>query len=228
MTIKINFSAHPGAYERHLQRKFNNPLFESVEQHRLAGELEQAREKDQQDLRAFLDAFQETMQEAANLDGAVDADVILDLKERLERLYVTSTSLAGDLTEQRQALGKLIDICMNSIRQGAEGDPSALDKLDQESHARIIFFKLLGSPLVPDLMRGDAIISAEELVPTLLSQDEATLMNALELFEVEHLALIHEQASTLLADIETELPNKPELDKRLKLIADLAVQKPVT
>lgn len=222
MTNNIKFSAEPGAYERHLQRKLNNPLFPESDQHSPAIELEQAREKDQQDLRVFLDNFQETVQEAAVLDNSVDSDIVLDLKERLERLYVSSTSLAGNLDQHRQALAKLIDICMAGIRHGADGDPVALNKIDEEIQARHIFFKLLETTLAADLMRGDEIVSAEDLVPALLSQVDADLVNALELFVPEHLEIILKKAQELLEQIGPNLMDSSEIEKRIAIIANVA------
>jgi hypothetical protein len=218
----MKFSLQPGAYERHAQRKHKNPLFPAADQHLLQEEVETAREKDQQDLRVFLDTFQETLQKAAALATSVESDVLLDLKEELERLYVTSTSLAGDLDEHRQALTKLIELCMNSIRHGAEGDPTALKKLEEESQARQIYFKLLETPLVADLMRGDEIISAEDLMPTLLSQSEAELVNALELFEPEHLSIILGQAQAHFEKVQSELDNRDEIEKNIGLIEKIA------
>jgi hypothetical protein len=218
MADNIKFSAEPGAYERHLQRKVNNPLFPESDQQLLAAEVDQAREKDQQDLRAFLDSFQETVKEAATLDHSVDSDIVLDLKERLERLYVSSASLAGDLDTYQQALLKLIDICMASIRRGAEDDPVAQKKIDEEIQARRIYFKLLDTPLVADLMRGDEIVSADDLIPTLLTQADAELVNTLELFEAEHLELILQQAREHLDILHPRLTDTRDIEKRIELI----------
>lgn len=222
MTDNIKFSAEPGAYERHLQRKVNNPLFPESDQQLVAAEVDQAREKDQQDLRAFLDSFQETVKEAATLDHSVDSDIVLDLKERLERLYVSSTSLAGDLDTYQQALLKLIDICMTSIRRGAENDPVAQKKIDEEIQARRIYFKLLDTPLVADLMRGDEIVSADDLIPTLLTQADAELVNTLELFEAEHLELILQQAREHLDILNPQMNDTRDIEKRIELIEKVA------
>jgi len=222
MTITIKFSAQPGAYERHVQRKYDNPLLYAIDQPLSEKDIEQAREKDQQDSRVFLDTFQDTVQEAAALDGSVEADVLLDLKQQLERLYVTSASLAGDMQQHQQALSKLIDICMAGIRRGAEGDPGALKKLDDETQARLVFFKLLESTLAADLIRGDEIISAEELIPTLLSQSGPDLINSLELFEPEHLIIIIEQATHHLEKVRSTLANSDEIEKRISLIAGIS------
>ncbi|MGD8926595.1 MAG: hypothetical protein PVG20_07080 [Thioalkalispiraceae bacterium] len=217
----MKFSSQPGAYERHAQRKYKNPLFPVADQQLLNEEVTRLREKDQQDLRVFLDSFQATVKKAASLAHSVESDVLLDLKEELERLYVTSTSLAGDLDDHRQALVKLIELCMNSLRRGAEGDIDALKKLTEETQARQVYFKLLETPLVADLMRGDEIVSAEELVPTLLSQDEPDLMNALELFEPEHIAIILQQATSLFDEVKADCVDSTELEKKIGLINKL-------
>lgn len=226
MTITIKFSAQPGAYERHAQRKVNNPLLYALVQPLSEKAIEQAREKDQQDLRVFLDTFQDTVQEAAALAGSVEADVLLDLKQQLERLYVTSASLAGDMQQHQEALLKLIDICMAGIRRGAEADPGALKKLDDETQARRVFFKLLESALAADLIRGDETVSADELVPTLLSQTGPDLINSLELFEPEHLMIILEQATNHFEKIYSSLADPDEIEKRISLIASIGKNQP--
>ncbi|MGD9385708.1 MAG: hypothetical protein PVF28_04075 [Thioalkalispiraceae bacterium] len=218
----MKFSLQPGAYERHLQRKYKNPLFSAADQALLENEVTAAREKDQQDLRVFQDSFQESVSKAASLADSVEGDVLLDLKEELERLYVTSTSLANDLSEHRQALLKLIELCMHSLRRGAQDDPDALNKLAEESQARQVYFKLLETPLVADLMRGDEIVSAEDLVPTLLSQSRDELVNALELFEPEHLNVIREQARAHFEKVRATLKDSDEIEKRIALIDKIA------
>jgi hypothetical protein len=218
----MKFSSQPGAFERHAQRKYKNPLFPVADQQLLNEEVTRFQEKDQQDLRIFLDTFQETVKKAATLANSVESDVLLDLKEELERLYVTSTSLAGDLDDHRHALVKLIELCMSSLRRGAEDDIDALKKLTEETQARQVYFKLLETPLVADLMRGDEVVSAEDLVPTLLSQDEADLVNALELFEPEHIAIILQQATSLFDQLKADLPDSAELEEKIGLLNKLA------
>jgi hypothetical protein len=187
MKHTVKFSPLPGAYERHLKRKYNNPLFPTAQQNFLQAEIEQARQRDQQDLQAFMEAFQETVTQAAALSGSVDSEVVLDLKEKLERLYVTSSGLAGDLGSHQDALMKLIRVCMQNIRKGAADDVIALRKLDEEEQARTVYFAMLETPLVAELMRGDEIIQAEELVATVLSMENRHLSTVLQLFEPEYL-----------------------------------------
>jgi len=205
MSSNTKFSAIPGAYERHMQRKYNNPLFPEPEQHRMTAEIEMARRKDQQDLQGFFAAFEQAVQQAAKMTGSVDAEIILELKQELERLYVHSCSLAGDLQQHRQAILKLLQVCMATIEKGATDDAVALQKLRDENTARQVFFKLLETRLVADLIRGDEIIKADELIPTLLSESPQLLPNVLELFDSDQISEIHAHARAFVSVLPEEI-----------------------
>lgn len=218
MTNPIQFSAQPGAYERHLQRKYRNPLFPAAQQQFLPAEVEQARQRDQQDLQAFMEAFQETVKEASALSGSVDSEVVLDLKEKLERLYITASGLAGDLGTYQDALLKLIRVCMQTIRNGASDDVVALRKLDEEDQARTVYFAMLESPLVAELMRGDEIIQADELVPTVLSLDLGQLTTVLALFEPEYLQQLIGHSREFVDSLPAEVQEQTQLAHKLALM----------
>lgn len=218
MNTAIHFSPQPGAFEKHLQRKYNNPLFPASQQNLLQAEVEQARQRDQQDLQAFLEAFEETVKRAADLNGSVESEVILELKEKLERLYMTSSSLAGDLGTYKDALLKLIRVCMEMIRKGAADDPIALRKLDEEDQARTVYFAMLESPLVAELVRGDEIIQVDELVPTVLSLDIKALTTILALFEPEYLQQLISQSREFIQELEPEVQVQTQVEQKLALM----------
>lgn len=218
MTDTIKFSPLPGAYEKHLQRKYKNPLFPPSQQEFLAAEVEQARQRDQQDLQAFMEAFQETMTQAGALNGSVDSEVVLDLKEKLERLYVTSSGLTGDLSKFQDALLKLIRVCMQTIRAGAKDDVIALKKLDEEDQARTVYFAMLESPLIAELMRGDEIIQRDELVPTVLSLDTPQLTTVLALFEPEYLEQLILHTRDFIADLPSDVQTLTHVDDKIALM----------
>lgn len=218
MSGKIQFSPLPGAYERHLQRKYHNPLFPVSEQNFLKAEIEQARQRDQQDLQAFMEAFQETVKQAAKLSGSVDSEIVLDLKEKLERLYVDSCCLAGDMSAYQDALLKLIRVCMQTIRRGAADDLVALGKLEQEEQARTVYFAMLETPLVAELMRGDEIIQAEELVPAVLSLDLKHLTTVLDLFEPQYLQALVGQTREFVQGLSDEVMQQTRSEEKFALM----------
>lgn len=221
MNQSIRFSPQPGAFEKHLQRKYQNPLFPTAQQNLLQAEVEQARQRDQQDLQVFMEAFDETVKQAALLNGTVDSEVILDLKEKLERLYISSSSLAGDLGDYQDALLKLIRVCMEMIRKGASDDVIALRKLDEEDQARTVYFAMLESPLVAELMRGDEIIQSDELVPTVLSLDTGGLAAVLALFEPEHLEQLILQTREFIQKLPADIRNSCQADDKLQLMQEV-------
>ncbi|MEJ2361870.1 MAG: hypothetical protein P8Z75_10650 [Gammaproteobacteria bacterium] len=218
MNQAIRFSPQPGAFEKHLRRKYQNPLFPPAQQNLLQAEVEQARQRDQQDLQVFMEAFDGTVKQAALLNGTVDSEVILDLKEKLERLYVSSSSLAGDLGDYQDALMKLIQVCMQLIRNGASDDVVALRKLDEEDQARTVYFAMLESPLVAELMRGDEIIQTDELVPTVLSLETKDLTSVLALFEPEHLEQLILQTREFIQTQSAETREQTRLGDKLQLM----------
>lgn len=218
MNNAIRFSPQPGAYERHLQRKYHNPLFPASQQNLLQAEVEQACQRDQQDLKAFQEAFEETVKQAAQLNGSVDSEIILDLKDKLEQLYITSSSLAGDLSAYQDALLKLIRVCMQMIRNGASNDQIALRKLDEEDQARTVYFAMLESPLVAELMRGNEIIQVDELVPTVLSLDTKALTTILALFEPEYLQQLITQTHNFAQTLEPAVQAQTQVDQKLLLM----------
>ena len=218
MTSKRQFSPLPGAYERHLQRKYNNPLFPASQQDFLKAEIDQARLRDQQDLQAFMESFQETVKQAAELSGSVDSEIVLDLKEKLERLYVSSAGLAGNMEPFQDALMKLIRVCMQTIRRGAADDVMALRKLDQEEQARTVYFAMLESPLVAELMRGDEIIQVDELVPAVLSLEMKHLTTVLELFEPEYLQQLVAQAQDFVSTLSDDIRQQTHIEQKMALM----------
>lgn len=218
MNQAIRFSPQPGAFEKHLRRKHQNPLFPTAQQNLLQAEVEQARLRDQQDLQAFMEAFDETVKQAATLNGTVDSEVVLDLKEKLERLYVNSGSLAGDLGDYQDALLKLIRVCMEMIRKGASDDAVALRKLDEEDQARTVYFAMLETPLVADLMRGDEVIQADELVPTVLSLETRELTTVLALFEPEYLEQLILQTRDFIQNLSPETQTLAHTEDKLQLM----------
>ena len=227
MTPSIKFSALPGAYERHLQRKYHNPLFPEPDQplsgHKvdLTQAIEQAREKDQQDLRAFFEAFQDTVQDAVELSESVESDVLLNLKEKLERLYVQSTSLAGDLGQHQEALQKLLSVCMAGILKGAEQDPIALKKIQDELTARDVFFELLQNPFVGVLLRGDEIVHESEMIPSILSEQADSIPQVMELFDPVQQQHLIDLAKEFVEQQSDAVKQDTQCEARLELMLSL-------
>ena len=197
--MSIPFSRLPGRYERHYRRRIANPLFPGEVVERDDATLLEMQRRDHEELIAFLDELRGTVQRAVDLRPNEGSEVVLALKEDLDRLYETSAGLADEQTDNQAAIRQLLEVIMRNVERGAAGDPRALDELRQERAARTAHFGLLASPLVADILHPNSTIAAAELAPTLLSEDEPAVAAALQLFDLAQLAQLLADARQCLA-----------------------------
>ena len=191
-------SENPGSHERHLNRKHNNPLFEDKQAELDQESMLEAQKADHEILLSFHKDFQQAIHDTVNLKPNEESDVILKLKDNLDKLYEKACIVADDQTENKEAITKLINVIMGSIRNGAGTDVQAHQELDQEEAARQAHFNMLQNPLVADLLDPESAIHKDELVPTLLTADKDQLATAIQLFDEDQLTIIVREGENLL------------------------------
>ena len=193
------FSEYPGQRERHLKRKFNNPLFGNREIDLL--DIQEAQQQDAQEVDAFMNKFRDLVKQAVELEPNAEADVILKLKEQLDKCYEQCSGLAGNQAEIKEMLRRLLAAIMQAMWKAVGQDTQAHAKLQMEEQARQSHFRLLEKPLISDLLRPDSCINETELVPTLLSEPSETVTVAMQIFAPEQQALLCKQAAELIASL---------------------------
>lgn len=225
MTIPL--SERPGRHERHYRRRLDNPLFGPRATLRGDVELLEMQRLDHEELLAFLAELRRTVQRAMELAPNEGSEVVLGLKEDLDRLYEQSAGLAEDQRDNQAAIGELIEVIMRNIERGAAGDPQAVDELAQERIARRTHFELLRHPLVADLLHPESTIRPDDLTPSLLSSEPQALAAALELFDRDQLSELYASAQQRLVDCP-EAPSSAklrltEMGARLAVLTDAGV-----
>lgn len=193
------FSEFKGRRERQLVRMRDNPLFPAARRKVTPQGLLEAQRLDHEELVEFIPGFRTLLHRAATLRPNEDSAVILEIKEQLDKAYETAAGLADDQSETLEAIRRLTVLIMQAVRRGAEGDPLALDELDQEDQARAAHYELLRHPLLADLLYPDSPVTPDDLVPTLLSSAEEELAAVLTLFEAEQIGDMVQQGEALLA-----------------------------
>jgi len=196
------FSNHPGRYERHLQRKFNNVLFPKRDREPSQDQIVAARELDEKELQGFTENYHTILQEIVELVENVESELVLKLKQRLDRLYEQVCGLGGDRTAEKAGLTKLHQAIDHAIAAGAAGDPTAEARLVQETEARQIHWQMLQQPLVADLLLTDSPISQDELLPSLLSEEAESFGVTMAMFDPEQCRSLLGQAESLLTSHE--------------------------
>jgi hypothetical protein len=194
--MSLLFSERPGRHERHLLRKYENPLFPEAARQLTQAQLSEAQRLDHEELVAYIGDLRNLVGEAVALGPYEQSDVILELKERLDQSYETACRLADDQASNKEALKKLVEVIMRSVWKAAGNDTLAHQELTQEEIARQAHYELLESALVVDLMDPESPIAQDELLPTLLSADQADFEAAITLFDIAQLEALLAQAES--------------------------------
>jgi len=215
--MQIPFSERPGRHERQYRRRLDNPLFPIPA---VADDeaLLEAQRLDHEELIAFIGELREVVARAVDLEPRAETEVVLKLKEDLERLYETACGVADEQADNKAAIQHLLGVILRTIRANAEGDALAAQELAMEAQARALHFELLQQPLVADLLHPESLIGPDELVPTLLSESEAAVAAALQLFDEAQREQLAHDARELLARRDPER-RRPEAWARLAQIA---------
>jgi len=219
--MRLLFSERPGRHERHFMRKYGNPLFKA-RQGLTQAELGEAQRLDHEELEAYLRDLRKLVGEAIALGPHEQSDVILDLKERLDKAYETACRLADDQSPNKEAIRKLVAVIMRAVWKGAGSDGLAQRELEQEEAARAGHYELLEHPLVADLLDPDSLIDETELLPVLLCAGQADFEAAASLFDGTQLAMLSAQGEALLG----ELRDRPLRQRLEALQARLAALSP--
>lgn len=209
------FLDSPGCYERHLQRRYNSPLFSSHASTPDEEELFFARKQDEGDEQRFQQSFHGLLNEMVELPEREDTDVILKQKSRIDELYTLCASLGGDHSREKQALNKLNDVLMAAIRSAAGNDPQAIEELAREQAAREIHLNLLEYPLVADLLRNDSPVAEDELVATLLSEETEVLSMIMTLFDQEQRLELQQLSTELLDELQLDEADQQRYQERI-------------
>lgn len=223
--MNINFSPEPGPHERHLKRRLLNPLFPKPDNEFTQDDVDSAQRKDEESLMSFMTHFQSVVQKTTELGLNSESDVVLEIKEQLDECYATSCSMPGNHSNLKDAIKKLISAIMSAIRKGAEDDPVALQKLDEEDTARELHNELHERKLIADLMLEKSPILENELTPTLLNEEAEELDAALPLFSAEELGLIAKTAQDLLEKLRQEGYEIPHAWSRFQQIKQALADK---
>jgi len=196
--MTLPFSDLPGSRERQLQRQYNNFLFPEQLRTVTEQELKKAQGEDLAQLSEFSQDFQTLFDSASQLAENVQSDVILKLKEDADRLYELAAYLPGNNRSAQDSLVKLIAVIMQAVKHGAGDDPKALSELEQETQARAMHTELMNVPLVVDMLNPEALIDPDNLAATMLSAKPEELEAGLQLFEIDQITQLYNDAETLM------------------------------
>ena len=216
--MELPFTHKPGRRERHLRRRHENPLFDWPPREVPPEELLAAQKADHEEMTAFREDFLAVVRKAVELAPDAGSEVVLELKEALERHYEQSFGLPETHTEERAAIRKLITLIMQAVKRAAGVDPLAKQELAEEEEAREIHFRLLEQPLVADLLHPESPNGPTELAPAVLSATLDEVEAVLQVLDAAECAELADQAIRLLEDRAARGVDVSPARQRLALI----------
>jgi hypothetical protein len=207
----------PGVREAHLLRKKDNPLFPAAAREVSNEALATARLQDRLDMDGFMEEFQSLVQRAVALQPNAPSEDVLAIKEQLDQGYQKVCALPGDQSQLKAAIRRLLEVIMRAVRSGIGNDAYAARQLEEEAQAREDHFALQELPLVAALTHAESPVAEDELIPSLLSEDDDSLQRCLLLFDDNQLAAICHAAGLWLEEMDPER-KIPAAWRRLALI----------
>ncbi len=223
--MRLLFSELPGRHERHLIRKQDNPLFPQAQRQFTQAELTEAQRLDHEELEAYIRDLRGLVGEAVSLGPHEQSDVILELKERLDKSYEQACRLADDQTPNKEAIVRLVAVIMQAVWKGAGNDTLAHQELEQEEQARQLHYELLEYPLVADLLDPESPIKQDELLPVLLSAEKEAFEAAVTLFDPSQLAALCDEGDRFIQSLSE---NELQIETKARLAQLQALLEAVT
>ena len=220
------WSATPGAVERHLQRRYRNPLFPLHRQMVTGKDVYDARVADnlalseiRKDLNELAREFYATAQLPLNWQSFLDG-----LRERLDKLEDRRVIAGGPHAGLGEAIAELRNNLLHSWRGAIQKNRKSLADLEQvEATQAQRRTALYASDWIAQLLSHASVMPTEEVVPSLLSESPDALERAVTSLQAEprlHETLAHCRvaARRLVEDVRTAGHPVPEVDEKLRIL----------
>jgi len=217
----ILWSKKLGSFERHLQRRHQNPLFPVQRQKVTAAELAIARDRDARDAREVKQEFLDLLKFIDRLPSQITSSEFKDLRKRIDDLTRKAIGVGGEVTEIAPELEELRAVVIESWEKGLEASPTdieALQKAEQLYHRGASLFH---NPLVVQMTRRDSPIPPEETVPTILSEDITSISVAMEILPTPERIRLQQTALQLVREVRARGEALPDIEVKLRAMGAL-------
>ncbi|WP_341313551.1 tryptophan leader peptide [Paraburkholderia sp. IMGN_8] len=223
---KWKWSAHPGAFERHLQRRHDNPLFSERRRVVDADDVYEARVKDARALKAIRDDVAELAEVfLGQTELPMDWHPFLNgIRVRLDTLETRRLVQGGESASLGEALAELRKHVLDIWRVALGNSPEQLEVLNRaETNQHRQREALYGTVWMRHLLSEGTLLPADEVVPALLSEDSVEIAKAVAVMTAEpglHDALANCRAGALalVRDARASGHALPGIDEKLRIL----------
>ncbi len=203
--MKYTFSNWPGAWERHLIRRYKHPHFFSSCTPPSAQDITEAQSRDQQELGQFHLSLKALISRCTDLNTETSIATITAIKKDLDSCHDTAFSLAADLTEQKTAIATLNEVITTAMRRALTGEDEALRlRLIKDEGRRMAKLSRLEHPIVCDLLRSVSPIPQGQLTAALLSESDKAYKAALDVLSIDRKHYLATRIDTIIESLDCE------------------------
>lgn len=214
----LPWSANPGCFERHLQRKHNNPLFPGPERLVTEEQITLARDRDRADALQLVEDVKVVQLAIAELEHPSLGDVDR-IRQRIDDLLHSAAQVGGDMSNR---IVKMLDdtreSVMNAWCAGVGGNDKALEALEHaEAHQRLRTL-VVNNPFVAQMLRKDTPIKPEDVVPALLCESPETIRIAMQVIDGDTRTRMRQGAEEAARRARDEGADVLMLEERLRAL----------
>ena len=171
---ELIWSQNPGFYERHLQRKYQNPLFPPASRVVTQGEIDTARMRNLSDAETLRKELHHLIKEETSGIKAADSSTLDKIREKIDDLMQRAAEIGGDGGDEiGKSLASLRSGLIADWRKGLQdiGNTQALNALEEAEQFVDENIKPFRNQFVAQMSR----MEPDDVVPALLSEDLETI-----------------------------------------------------
>ncbi|MET3524801.1 hypothetical protein [Mesorhizobium abyssinicae] len=216
---ELEWSDNPGAREAYLIKRWHNPYFGPSRRIVSTEELSEARKTDHDKFLLAQNSFSGLAKEIGGLPSPMTAGDLHEARQSLDDIIQFAVSVGGPAKEVAVKADQIRDAVVLALREAFSGDAEKLEKIERadtyhKDHVRKFYL-----PIMAEIIGTERITPNEELVPSLLSEDPATISIVLDSLPEDDRVVMQAAAMKLILRVLEEGYIDPQLDKKLAVLA---------
>lgn len=216
---ELEWSDNPGAREAYLIKRWHNPYFGPSRRIVSAEELSEAKKADSDRSLLARSLLSSLAWEIGELPSPMTVADLHKARTALDELIRFAVSAGGPAKDVAVQADRIRETVLLTIREAYAGDEEMLEKIEQadtyhKDHVRKFYL-----PIMAEIIGTERITPDEELVPSLLSEDPATIAIVLDSLPEDDRVVMQAAAMKLILRALEEGYIDPQLDKKLAVLA---------
>jgi hypothetical protein len=215
---ELAWSTEPGCYERHLQRRHQNPLFPPASRVVTQEEVDAARTHDAAEAKAFHAEVWELVRASQKLSDPLTVRQAFEIRQKIDDLMDRAAELGGNLAKEEEMLSTLYEALISDVRRGLEQveNDEALQRLQKAEEFRTKFVEQVHNRFFAQMKREDSPIKPEEIVPSLLTEEPESIQLVMNILDDDTKNLFQREAIGIIKEAEAAGATVHQANKKLQ------------